>query len=237
MVVANAPIGSSRMIERGAMACKQTAVLSAEELDIPAIRQRYQFERDRRMRSEGQDQYVRADTLFEDFYETDPHMPLIQREPISEELEVAILGAGWDGIQAAYHLKKAGVSGVRTIDLAGDFGGCWYWNRYLIRQTQDKGALAIEPSEAAQDQWVSHIRETAIDLTDAVRSCTPGYYNNEGEETVRWYLGETYGPGWFAFLDLMDEWRSGDRLPGMMLTFEATGEEAAAIAKASYDDG
>ena len=43
---------------------------------------------------------------------------------------MAIIGAGWSGPLAAYHLKKAGTSTFGNIDSAGDFGGVWYWNRY-----------------------------------------------------------------------------------------------------------
>ena len=56
--------------------------------------------------------------------------PVAPRDAITEDLDVAILGAGWSGILAGYHLKKAGVSTFRNIDHAGDFGGVWYWNRY-----------------------------------------------------------------------------------------------------------
>ena len=52
------------------------------------------------------------------------------REPVSEEIDVAILGGGFGGILAAYHLGVAGVTNFRNIDHAGDFGGVWYWNRY-----------------------------------------------------------------------------------------------------------
>src|SRR3546814_2193178 len=52
------------------------------------------------------------------------------RAPIHEDLDVAILGAGFSGIMAGVHLRNAGVSTFRHIDHAGDFGGVWYWNRY-----------------------------------------------------------------------------------------------------------
>ncbi|MDG2004041.1 MAG: NAD(P)/FAD-dependent oxidoreductase [Novosphingobium sp.] len=147
------------------MTCKATPILPPDQLDIPAILERYQIERDRRLRPEGQDQYARADTLIDDFYEADPHMPLIEREPISEDLEIAILGAGWAGIQAAYHLKQAGVNGFRTIDLAGDFGGCWYWNRYPGLQCDNESYAYMRlleetdyiPSKKFADGW--EIRE------------------------------------------------------------------------------
>jgi cation diffusion facilitator CzcD-associated flavoprotein CzcO len=57
-------------------------------------------------------------------------MPVKPRAPISEDIDVIILGAGWGGLLAAYHLTKAGVTSFRNIDTAGDFGGVWYWNRY-----------------------------------------------------------------------------------------------------------
>jgi cyclohexanone monooxygenase len=102
----------------------------AEEIDIPAMTEKYRQERDKRIRREGQKQYVRPVDDLEETYEGDPHMPIESRDPISEEIDVAVLGGGWSGILAGVHLRKAGVSNFRSIDHAGDFGGVWYWNRY-----------------------------------------------------------------------------------------------------------
>src|SRR4030095_8806428 len=110
------------------LTCETTR--TPDDIDIPALREKYRRERDKRLRPEGQAQYVRTTDEFADHYERDPHTPLVPRAPISEDLDVAILGSGWSGLLAAYHLKLAGVSTFRNIDLAGDFGGCWYWNRY-----------------------------------------------------------------------------------------------------------
>ena len=63
-------------------------------------------------------------------YALDPHKEIVPREPITDEIDVAILGAGWGGVLAGYHLAKQGVTDFRNIDTAGDFGGVWYWNRY-----------------------------------------------------------------------------------------------------------
>jgi cation diffusion facilitator CzcD-associated flavoprotein CzcO len=110
------------------MKCAPTQ--TPEQVDIPAIREKYRHERDKRLRVEGQQQYVQPVGDFADTYEADPFNRVVPREPISEDLDVAIIGAGWSGITSAYHLKKAGVSTFRHIDHAGDFGGVWYWNRY-----------------------------------------------------------------------------------------------------------
>ena len=110
------------------MTCEPTR--PPDDIDIPALREKYRRERGKRLRSEGQEQYLRTTGDFVDQYERDPHTPFKARDPISEDLDVAILGSGWSGLLAAYHLRVAGVSSFRNIDLTGDFGGCWYWNRY-----------------------------------------------------------------------------------------------------------
>lgn len=112
------------------MKCEITQVPSPDEIDIPALREKYYEERDKRLSAGGQYQYKPASSEFHDLYATDPHKSLVSRNPLDEEIDVAVLGAGLGGILASYHLTKAGVEDFRNIDLAGDFGGVWYWNRY-----------------------------------------------------------------------------------------------------------
>ncbi|MCG8314398.1 MAG: hypothetical protein MI976_14420, partial [Pseudomonadales bacterium] len=97
---------------------------------------------------------------------------------------------------------------------------------FIINQAKEKGAITVEPSKAAQDEYIQHIRETAVDRTEWIRSCTPGYFNNEGKpdvdengnEKYRFYLGEIYGPGWDAFMKLLEDWRNDGDLNGLTLT-------------------
>src|SRR6186997_1162764 len=107
------------------MKCESTPT-PPEHVDIAALRERYRRERDKRMRREGQEQYIRPTGDFAEIYEGDPYTPTAERDPISEDLDVAILGAGWLGILAGWHLRNAGVTDIRNIDHAGDFGGVWY---------------------------------------------------------------------------------------------------------------
>ncbi len=109
---------------------KSPGLPALEDADISALKEKYRQERDRRMRKDGQEQYVKPVDEFADTYEADPYTPTTPREPISEEIDVAVLGGGWSGIMAGVHLRKAGISSFRHIDHAGDFGGVWYWNRY-----------------------------------------------------------------------------------------------------------
>ncbi|MFM5930390.1 MAG: NAD(P)-binding protein [Novosphingobium sp.] len=113
------------------MTCQLTDLPSAEEIDIPALRARYYAERDKRLNSKAGAQYIHdGPGQLHDLYNSDPHMPVAPRDPIVEELDVAVLGAGFGGTMASYYLTQQGVTNIRNIDHSGDFGGVWYWNRY-----------------------------------------------------------------------------------------------------------
>jgi cation diffusion facilitator CzcD-associated flavoprotein CzcO len=142
------------------MQCQPTQ--TPEDIDIPALREKYRQERDKRVRPEGQRQYLRpTGATPTGSYEADPHMPVKERAPISEDIDVVVLGAGWGGIMAAYHLKQAGVTSFRNIDTAGDFGGVWYWNRYPGIQCDNEAYCYLPlleetgfmPSKKFSDGW------------------------------------------------------------------------------------
>ena len=97
---------------------------TAEEL-----RAKYQAERDKRLRGDGSDQYVEPIGRFAHFIE-DTWTPRDERESVHDEVEVAVIGAGFAGLVTGARLVQAGISDVRLIDGAGDVGGVWYWNRY-----------------------------------------------------------------------------------------------------------
>lgn len=103
---------------------------TAEEIDINALKAKYRTERDRRMTKSGQEQYVKPEGEFAYTYEGDPYTPETPRDPVSKQVEVAVLGGGWSGIMAGIELRKSGIDDFCHIDHAGDFGGVWYWNRY-----------------------------------------------------------------------------------------------------------
>ena len=101
-----------------------------DDIDIDALREKYLHERDKRLRADGSTQYLELKDDFAEFSEVDPHTPVIPRTPIAEDIEVAVLGGGIAGLLAGAYLKKAGVDDVHVIEMGGDFGGVWYWNRF-----------------------------------------------------------------------------------------------------------
>ena len=119
------------------------AVAAAAEAELPfdpeEVTARYEYERDIRVsrRPEGIEQY----TLIKDLAPNDARFAAMlddpwekapERAPMTDSVEVAIIGAGYGGLCAGARMVMAGVdaSSIRLIDSAGDVGGTWYWNRY-----------------------------------------------------------------------------------------------------------
>lgn len=98
--------------------------------DPAALRRKYDEERDRRLRQEGNAQYVEITGQFSRYLD-DPHADhAFTRAPITRTLDVLIVGGGFGGLLAAARLRAAGRDDLCIVDKAADFGGTWYWNRY-----------------------------------------------------------------------------------------------------------
>ncbi len=98
--------------------------------DPDALRNKYRQERDKRLREDGNDQYIEVTGQFSHYIE-DPYLDTeIEREPLTDEVEIAIIGGGFGGLLAGARLREAGLENIRMIEKGGEFGGTWYWNRY-----------------------------------------------------------------------------------------------------------
>ncbi|MEV7422919.1 NAD(P)/FAD-dependent oxidoreductase [Streptomyces sp. NPDC091212] len=98
--------------------------------ELAALRQRYRLERERRVRPDGARQYQPTEAEF-GYYAADPYAAgPTDREPLEDTVDVAVIGGGFGGILAGARLRQQGVERVRIVEIGGDFGGTWYWNRY-----------------------------------------------------------------------------------------------------------
>ncbi len=105
---------------------------SAAELvfDPDALRERYRVERDKRLREDANEQYVEMTGTFAHYLE-DPYVDeKTERKPVTDEVDVVLIGGGFGGLQAGARLRDAGIKDIKIIEKGGAFGGTWYWNRY-----------------------------------------------------------------------------------------------------------
>src|SRR5256714_11823659 len=97
--------------------------------DPDALREKYRAERDKRLREDGNEQYVEVKGEFAHFIE-DPYVaPGFRREPLTDDVDVAVIGGGFGGLLAGARLRDAGVEGIRVVEKGGDFGGAWCLER------------------------------------------------------------------------------------------------------------
>ena len=100
------------------------------DFDPATLKARYLQERDKRLRDDGNEQYIEVKGDFSNYVD-DPYVERIERAPVFDEVEIAIIGGGFGGLMMGGRLREAGwAHGIRVIEQGGDFGGTWYWNRY-----------------------------------------------------------------------------------------------------------
>ncbi len=109
---------------------KLEELLPGIDFDPDALRAKYREERDKRIRPDGNSQYIEVKGDFSRYVD-DPYVdPAFTREPLDEPVEVLIIGGGFGGLLAGARLRQAGFKDIRLIEKGGDVGGTWYWNRY-----------------------------------------------------------------------------------------------------------
>ncbi len=100
------------------------------DFDPDALKRKYLSERDKRLRADGNAQYIEVKAEFSRYIE-DPYVePGFTRAPVFDHVEFAIIGGGFGGLLMGARLREAGFKDLRVVESAGDFGGTWYWNRY-----------------------------------------------------------------------------------------------------------
>ena len=97
-----------------------TARTSDLGFDPDALRDKYRHERDKRLRGDGNAQYQEIKGEFAHYLD-DPYVePGFTREPLTDEVEVVVIGGGFGGLLAGARLREAGVKDIRVTSV---------WNR------------------------------------------------------------------------------------------------------------
>ncbi len=102
---------------------------TAKPIDKKALLAKYIAERDKRLRADGNAQYLELKGRLAHYLD-DPYTPRVEREPKTDHVTFAFVGGGFAGLVTAARLVEAGIKDVRIVEKGGGFGGTWYWNRY-----------------------------------------------------------------------------------------------------------
>jgi len=103
--------------------------MTAKTLDKKALIAKYAAERDKRIRADGNAQYLQVKGTL-GHYLDDPYTPRTERAPKTDHVTFAFVGGGFAGLVTCARLVERGIKDVRIVEKGGDFGGTWYWNRY-----------------------------------------------------------------------------------------------------------
>ena len=180
--------------------------------DLEAARQKYAEEREKRLRPDGNDQFRQPTGDLAHFVD-DPHSKGIEREPIEEEIDVAVLGSGFGGLMVAGRLRELGLERIRLIDQAGGVGGTWYWNQYPGAQCDIESYIYLPMLEETgyipreKYAYASEIREHTQRIADHF-ALTPDILFHTRLTEARW---DEQGARWIVETD------RGDRLAARFL--------------------
>ena len=243
-------------------------------IDTEALRRKYAAERDKRLRPDGNDQYLRLTGELA-HYRDDPYTPRTERAAITDHRTVVCVGGGFAGLVAAARLREAGVD-VRIIEKGSGFEvGTPYarragfevtgrdgrtlsehWadgmrtlhgihvrgfpNLLFVQPTQGANLISnvphnivdsartitavvrhatggrfgtVEPSAGAETAWVELLLTGPGSMIGGP-DCTPGYYNNEGQDPGQ-FLGYGYPYGPSAYFTYIDKWRASGTFDGL----------------------
>jgi cation diffusion facilitator CzcD-associated flavoprotein CzcO len=196
--------------------------------DVEALRWKYAFERDRRLRPDGIAQYVEIAGPFAGFAKDPWSDPDFTREPLSDEVDVAIIGAGFGGLLIGARLRELGVDSIRLIDKAADVGGTWYWNRYpgiacdvesyvYMPLLEELGYVPTE-KYAKGDEIFAHCRRIAehYDLYRDVCLQTEVHEIRWDPAVSRWIIATNHGDAIRArFVAMANGYLQKPKLPGI----------------------
>ena len=88
---------------------------------------------------------------------------------------------------------------------------------YILSCARGQGASRIEVTPQAEAGWVAEIDAAAVSMVEALRECTPSYFNHEGQVSRLNARNSAYGGGPLAFYKIIADWRAEGSMRGLDL--------------------
>ncbi|MEL7158449.1 MAG: NAD(P)/FAD-dependent oxidoreductase [Actinomycetota bacterium] len=127
-----AQVASERIAGKGYDVVTDPELLSLPKFKVDAAYDEAEQARHRRFNDvrRGVDDYMPMEGTFDRYLEDHYSTPPVEREALTDECEIVVVGAGFAGLLLWYRLSQAGFTDIRFCEKGGDVGGTWYWNRY-----------------------------------------------------------------------------------------------------------
>ncbi len=89
---------------------------------------------------------------------------------------------------------------------------------FIIDECEANGIEAIEPEEAAEEEWLMVLYGAAAGGGRYVQTCTPGYYNSELQAPdAKAARNLVYAGSLLEWAGYLEQWRNNPELPGVKL--------------------
>ena len=88
---------------------------------------------------------------------------------------------------------------------------------YIVEKCMSGNINTVEVSQEAENAWVAEVVGLSTFNQDFLESCTPGYYNNEGQPNPKTVQNGSYGAGSDAFFAKIKQWREEGSMAGLEL--------------------
>ena len=110
---------------------------------------------------------------------------------------------------------------------------------YVISRALERGLRTVEATAEAEAEWVDTVIEMGDRTIEFAETCTPGYYNNEGQPSRKTrQSGFYFGAQPNDFADILEAWRADDTMKGMVLDPPSSaGEGSDASAERAATEG
>jgi cation diffusion facilitator CzcD-associated flavoprotein CzcO len=88
---------------------------------------------------------------------------------------------------------------------------------WIIAWALARGVTAVEPSAGAEAGWVDTVVARSAATAERAKSCTPGYYNREGQANAKTRQGSFFFGTPTEYADILQSWRDRGALEGLEL--------------------
>ena len=90
----------------------------SQTIDKEKLRRKYMEERNKRLRADGNDQYIEVKGQLAHYLD-DPYTPVTPRDPKTDHVTFAFIGGGFAGLATAARLSKAGLGSLLPGTMKG----------------------------------------------------------------------------------------------------------------------